>query len=433
MQVIRLEGKNKSAQSSGGQHDASVGSETSEADKGNSSHEDETPMATGDQYVTAMMHRQIYPSLELSRHAVANNHALPTDGVDGEEGEGEETLVPGAGVVTTDGSHSSDDFVTAQQANSKLLQLLTSECSTQASSMPTEGGDSSLYVTPAVEGRGLSYESMDRPRSMPFKAHPSHLVSRKSPLATNVSRAPQIQQDHAHIAEKKAPSKTVTVRIKEEPVSLDILTEQPQPSAPPIDALGHAEIKHVNSYSGLLGKRRSLFSQTPPPGKKPATSTATNREHPVLGAPDKTPPTSGRPGVSLSSGALNLAAKMFSQATGRMGLSSSSGASEIGTLLESRPAQGSSSSGDSVTSLLKVQGSASPPSSQANKPSSNRVSFSKEQASLHSGRRMSLDSTPRRSLPSSPGRSVADSSAPSSSSRAKSWLEHLKSKLPIHQ
>lgn len=402
MQVIKLEGKNRNTKDDGNQQDLRLRNGASGADKMDSSVNGDAPMATGDQFLTAVMHRQIYPRLELS-HCGA-------DATDQGAG-GEEHLASGVGVVT-EGSHSSGDFVTAQQTNSKLLQLLTSECSTQAT--PTEGGDSGLYVSPAKEGRGPSYEELDRPRSMPFRAHSSHPVSKKSPLATNVSRAPQLLQDHAHIVEKKAPAKTTTVRIKEETFPLDMSTD-PQPSAPPIDVL-HAEIKKVNSYSGL-GKRKSLFIQTPAPGKKLSTP-----EHPVL-APEKSSPSSGR---SLSSGALNLAAKMLSQATGgRIGLSSSPGASEIGSLLESPPSQG-----EGVTPPRKAQGSSSP----SNKPSQSRASSSKK-ATPNSGRRMSLDSTSRQVL-SSPSRLVAGNASSGNSppqNRAKSWLEHLKSKLPIQQ
>lgn len=402
MQVIKLEGKIRTTKDVKKQQDLSLGNGASDADKVDSSLNGDTPMATGNQFLTAVMHRQIYPRLEPSHlGADTTDHTLPTEGTDGEEGEG----------LVTD--EASSDFVTAQQTNSKLLQLLTGECSTQASATPTEGRDSGLYISPAKEGKGPSYEELDRPRSMPFKAHSSHPVTKKSPLATNVSRAPQLQQDHTHIAEKKAPTKTTTVRIKEETFPPEISTD-PQPSAPPIDVL-HAEIKKVNSYSGL-GKRRSLFTQTPPPGKKPATP-----EHPVL-APEKSSPS---PGQSLSSGALNLAAKMLSQATGgRLGMSSSS---EIGSLLKSPPSQG-----EGAASQRKVQGPSSPSNSQG-KPSRSRKPSSK-QATPISGRRMSLDSTPTQVL-SSPTHLVAGNASSGSSppqSRAKSWLEHLKSKLPIH-
>ena len=91
-----------------------------------------------------------------------------------------------------------------------------------------------------------------------FEPQSSHLS-----LAADVSVP--IETGAGSFIMQKVLHPTVTVRIKEEPVSPDILTDQPQPSAPPIDVLGHAEIKHVNSYSGLLGKRRSLFSLATPP------------------------------------------------------------------------------------------------------------------------------------------------------------------------
>jgi hypothetical protein len=426
--VIRLEGKNKARMRDEDQQNLLPAQNEALEEEPSSLNGNHTPMVTGDQFITANMHRQIYPSLELAN---STGHTLPAEHTDEEE-----PTLSGMGVVT-DGSRSSDDdFVTAQQTNSKLLQLLTTECSTRASATPTEGEGSGVYISPAAEGMGHSYEELDRPRSVQFKAHSGHPVSKKSPLATNASRAPPLQQDHAVAIEKslKAPTKTVTVRIKEEAFSPEMSTD-PQPSAPPPMDVMHAEIKKVNSYSGL-GKRRSLFSQTPPPGKKLAVP-----EKPAA-VPKKNAVSPGRTGVSLSTGALNLAAKMLSHATGRVGLSNPNpadpaGASTIGALLETPPPQILMSSGGGVTSLQKAQGSSSPPTSKV-KPSSSKTPASSNQATHLSGRRMSLDSAPRQT-PSSFSHSVARNSAAAvaasdvSSPRAKSWLEHLKSKLPIHQ
>ncbi len=338
---------------------------------------------------------------------------------------------PGGGVTETDGSHNSGDFVTAQQTNSKLLQLLTSEYGSQTTDTPIEGMVKPSYLALGKEGRGQIYEEMQRPRSMPVRGQSGHSVmTKKSPLATTVSRAPQI--DHTHNSDNRSPDKVTAVTIKEEPLSP--VSSEPLPSAPPIDVL-HAEIRKVNSYSGL-GKRRSLFSQTPPTSKKVATAEK-------LPAPTKKPAEKIPVGVasgsqsSLSSGALNLAAKMLSQAKGHAGLLSS-GMSAIGTMLGSPPTSAAKRRslpggapppavvvGEGVASS-RGQGLATPSGAQPSSPSSLSVR-------ANPGRRRSLDSfptggkiPPARQQTSAPVRSSPATS--SNPSRAKSWLEHLKSK-----
>lgn len=426
-QVTRLERRNLGTPRANGdmQEDNSPPSERQDVEL---SSQHSIPMSTGtsDQFLTAVTHRQLYPHLEsppLHSDGEGTSHSAAVEGrsyaVDGRE----ESPVSEEGDASTDMS----DFATAQQTNSKLLQLLTSKYasrgSDEESAMPSVGGVlSSSHDSPGVptiENRGLAYKELEHPRSVVFKTPYPH--TKKSPLATNVSKAPQqLLLDHAQ------------VKTEEEP-RLPLLTTETRPSAPPIDVL-QTEIRKVNSYSGL-GKKRSLFASpvTPPPSKKPDNST----ERPDVGV-------AGSVGVASSSwsrssfpsGALNLASKLLTQATSRAGLSS--------TADRCNPTPSSFSISHSP------HGAASPVisgtiSSSPYRPVAAAGGLASRQATPSSPSRgvlVSSSPTPgglglRQAMPSSSSRAVSSSPtgerAGATPSRAISWLEHLKSKLPIHQ
>ena len=423
--MAQLEGRSLSTPHANGDMQKDDPQPSERQDMELSSRHSALPMSTGDQFQTAVTHKQLYPRLEStplstdsegachSYSMAAGGRSYVEDGRSYVEDGREESPISEEGDASTDMS----DFATAQQTNSKLLQLLTSEYasrgSDEESATPSVGGvlSSSLHDSPNVptmENRGIAYEELERPRSVVFKSPHPH--TKKSPLATNVSKAPQLLLDHAQL------------KTEEEP-RLHLLTTDPHPSAPPIDAL-QPEIKKVNSYSGL-GKKRSLFASPValPPSKKPNHLT----ERPTVGVAGSVGvrvPSSGWSRSSFPSGALNLASKVLTQATSRVGLSSladkQSPSHSISPLSHEASPGGISSS-----PYRPVAAAAGGPALRQAMPSSHG--------------QVSSPPAPRQATPSSPSRAVSSSSssagerARSTPNRAVSWLEHLKSKLPIHQ
>lgn len=356
MQVARLDGKHFDAKTSRSRNKRDSLTSGKEA-KGMAASPSVSPVSTGNPFLTAVSHERLYPSLNSSRDTDENGVGGSGRGMEGVVLSGEE----------------SGDFLTAQQNNSKLLQLLTSESSVDGDATPPVvgvvlGGNTTPPSFP------LQYElsppnSSERPRSMPFQGHTPRLVTKKSPLATAVSKAPQLLQDHTH---KDTP-------IKTEESSAETTTE-PRPSAPPIDVICGG-IRKVNSYSGL-GKRKSVF----PPNSTSSKKTGATGEYPPHAPREK-----GTVGVASTSSPFN---------------------GSLGSALKFLTRMHTTGQDKAASS------SPPPPRSVAGSVAPGRDKMAAPSSAAQAGSSASSQASPS-------GQSVPN--------RAVSWLEHLKSKLPIQQ
>ncbi len=426
--------------------------------------------ASHDQFSTAVTHlKRLYPTLDPSPSPSSSPSRTQHRG---SSGKASKTLVGVAGecqgatppnkeeVVDTDGSltsSSSGNFVTAQQSlNSKLLELLTSEES--AGSMtsgdeatPMEGVASSssssslgVYAAAAAkESTKSADQDPERPRSMQFKGHGPHSprgsVAKKSPLATSASKAPHLLQDHKS-TRPHLPVKVILPRVKEAAPT----TTEPLPSAPPLMDIcpEEAEIKKVNSYSGL-GKRKSAFPVSALPGKQPSLSPeslASERGGGGSSSSEKMNVVSSltRANPSLSTGALGLAVKML--ATGRAGLQSlspsakkkkASSAAVIVSSSSYSPGSSDGLEGQSrllAASKLRLVESGGRGGGGGRHQGEGLLSPSRAAA----GRRASLPGGRASNLSSQQAAAANGASGASPDKRAVSWLEHLKSKLPLN-
>ena len=279
------------------------------------------------------------------------------------------------------------EFMTAQ-TSSKLVQLLTTEHPSD-SAQSSEGVAMSLYATPTFPAREKDVEDVQRPKSVPFGSLGSRVVtSRKSPLATSVSKAPpQLLHDHTQGLEKGVKIKTETTTL--------------EPSAPPMEVV-QPEIKKVNSHTGLLGKRKSAFPPTPSTsGKKPAVSEPPGKTERVA-ALSVVPPLIRKVGVA------DLA--RASMPTSR-----------------DSPADSVIISNDPPSSAILSRRRGSLPSPRQLPSAGFGIGESGD-----TPLREMMAATPSKGLSgSSSGGKESKSASPAS--RAVSWLEHLKSKLPLHQ
>ena len=184
------------------------------------------------------------------------------------------------------------------------------------------------------------------------------------------------------------------MKIKTETTTLE-------PSAPPMEVV-QPEIKKVNSHTGLLGKRKSAFPPTPSTsGKKPAVSEPPGKTERVA-ALSVVPPLIRKVGVA------DLA--RASMPTSR-----------------DSPADSVIISNDPPSSAILSRRRGSLPSPRQ-LPS---AGFGMGESGGTPLREM-MAATPGKGLSgSSSGGKESKSASPAS--RAVSWLEHLKSKLPLHQ
>lgn len=388
-----------------------------------------------DPFVTAATHERLYPRLDLARDGgrVPVGVVLKMGSVVArvsQRGQSENGgVVSSASGTATDqsDSFSSGDFVTAQQSQSKLLQLLTSESATGSdSATPQDTGGVALDSLSPPDGKSgapkdkrSGKDASERPRSVTFVGchHSGSGGSRgkKSPLATSSSRAPRppslASQDHAHRSER-----TSRGVVKEELPARDREEEEedPRPSAPPplMDMTHHqSEIRKVNSYTGL-GKRRSAFSQIPPP------LTSSKKQAPSSAGPDP----QGSAGVAPGLGRTSVPTSHAHLVDVAAAAEDSTMPTSVSALLSQRrgslPSQRQFSPKLTGLSALPQGGvviipGATPPrgvvlASTTGKP-----------------RGASLDAGRSEPSPKKEGKSI------SPARRAVSWLEHLKSKLPL--
>lgn len=285
--------------------------------------------STREKYMTAPTHQKLYPLLDEAESSPPTSR---DSSYVVQLGDGRGVVVKRGVIIggVSDESHS-DDFTTAQQNSSQLLQLLTAESTSDHSDLSESKSSlgqseksvvGSHFLDPQRGSDARKCSDVERPKSVPIGGYTSRSLSRKSPLATSASRAPHLlSRDHASEATPTKPREEEEREIK--------------PSAPPRNIFGTD--KRGNSYAGL-GKRRMNLARNLPSSKKSAIveippliqwsgakgAGGSGRHHqieeqlqsslPPLNPQTNPPPPPAR---SLPQSALGLAAMMLKQATGQ--------------------------------------------------------------------------------------------------------------------